>query len=136
MTALTCTETLSREMTSWVGTSSTMTRMSTLIIFCTTGTIRNSPGPLTSAQRPRVETTPRSYSGRILMEANITNSTNTTTTSMISHNNMTLILEREQRQELHALPVCDGDLSCCASGRTVTVKPSAAITSKTSFLCT
>src|SRR5438045_6807113 len=62
MTALTLTETLSREMTSWTGTLSTRTRRSTRTAFCTPGTMNTSPGPRTPAKRPSVKTTKRSYS--------------------------------------------------------------------------
>ncbi|MNL53472.1 hypothetical protein D3C87_1767220 [compost metagenome] len=65
MTAFTLTETLSREMTSWLGTSKTLMRWSTRTICWITGTIRIRPGPLTPVKRPSVKMTPRSYSRRI-----------------------------------------------------------------------
>src|ERR1700681_4369897 len=61
-TALTFTDTLSRVITSCFGTSSTMTRRSTLRICCTIGATRMRPGPLMPVKRPRVNMTPRSYS--------------------------------------------------------------------------
>ena len=64
-TALTFTETLSREITSWLGTSSTTMRRSTRTICCTPGISTTSPGPLTRQKRPSVKTTARSYSRRM-----------------------------------------------------------------------
>ena len=46
-TAFTCTDTLSREITSWVGTSMTTVRRSTRTICCKTGIMMIRPGPLT-----------------------------------------------------------------------------------------
>lgn len=45
--ASTFTDTLSREITSWVGTSMVTVRRSTFTICWTMGTSRNRPGPLT-----------------------------------------------------------------------------------------
>jgi hypothetical protein len=67
MTALTLTETLSREMTSWLGTSRTSVRRSTRTIFWTKGIRTMRPGPLTPVKRPSVKITPRWYSRRILI---------------------------------------------------------------------
>src|ERR671910_371461 len=64
-TALTFTETLSREITSWLGTSITTIRRSTRCICCTSGTRMISPGPRTPEKRPSVNTTPRPYSRRL-----------------------------------------------------------------------
>ncbi|MCY1212827.1 hypothetical protein D9M72_245760 [compost metagenome] len=61
-TALTFTETLSREITSCGGTSITTVRRSTLTICCTAGISSTRPGPLTRQKRPSMNTTPRSYS--------------------------------------------------------------------------
>ena len=61
-TAFTLTDTLSREMTSWLGTSRTTTRRSTLTICWIPRTTSTSPGPLTFQNRPSMKTTPRSYS--------------------------------------------------------------------------
>src|SRR3546814_9992824 len=71
-TALTFTETLSREMTSWLGTSMVTTRKSTRTICCTTGTTKIRPGPLTFVNLPRVNMTPRWYSRNILIALMIT----------------------------------------------------------------
>src|SRR5258706_1679284 len=65
-TALTFTETLSCEITSCGGTSSTRVRRSTRTICWTNGMSRIRPGPFTPVKRPRVKTTPRSYSRKIL----------------------------------------------------------------------
>jgi hypothetical protein len=70
---LTFTDTLSREITSWLGTSMTMVRRLTFTICCTIGMSRIRPGPFTPEKRPRVKTTPRSYSRRILIAWNRTN---------------------------------------------------------------
>src|SRR6056297_1611953 len=80
MTALTLTETLSKEITSWVGTSMTMTRRSTRTICWMNGITMISPGPLTLSNRPSVKITPRSYSRRILM---VLASRRTSTTTMV-----------------------------------------------------
>src|SRR5512135_2479737 len=66
-TALTFTDTLSREITSWVGTSSTTVRRSTRTACWMIGTMMTSPGPLTCQKRPSVNTTPRSYSRKMRM---------------------------------------------------------------------
>ena len=68
-TASTFIETLSREITSWVGTSITCVRRSTRTICCRNGASSTRPGPLTWLKRPSVKTTARSYSRRILMLA-------------------------------------------------------------------
>src|SRR5579864_185726 len=82
MTALTFTETLSREMTSWGGTSMTTVRRSTLTICCAAGKTRKMPGPLTAVKRPKVKITPRSYSFNTLKALNSINAAMTTTTIM------------------------------------------------------
>src|SRR5690625_3126410 len=64
-------------MTSWVGTSSTTTRKSTLTTCWITGMTRIRPGPLTLSKRPSVKMTPRSYSRRIFMVLNSRASKNT-----------------------------------------------------------
>ena len=61
-TALTFTETLSREITSCLGTCSTTVRSSSLRICWITGSTSRTPGPLTPVKRPSVNITPRSYS--------------------------------------------------------------------------
>src|SRR5256885_11422158 len=62
------TETLSREMTSCGGTSKTRVRRSTRTICWIGGTTKIKPGPFTPPKRPRKNTTPRSYSRRILID--------------------------------------------------------------------
>src|SRR5216683_6898206 len=79
MTALTLTETLSREITSWLGTSSTTMRRSTRTICWTNGTSSTRPGPLVPVYRPSVKTTARSYSRRILIAEATMIKTKTTT---------------------------------------------------------
>src|SRR5450756_2513989 len=73
-TALTLTETLSREITSWLGTSMTTVRKPTLTICWMPGIISTNPGPFTFQNRPSINTTPRSYSRsmRTLENANKT----------------------------------------------------------------
>src|SRR6185437_6561624 len=61
-TAFTFTETLSREITSWLGTSSTTVRSSTRTICWMPGIRTTRPGPLTFQKRPSWNTTPRWYS--------------------------------------------------------------------------
>ena len=65
-TAFTFTDTLSRVITSCGGTSNTTVRRSTLTICWITGHTTISPGPFTIQKRPSWNTTPRSYSRRIL----------------------------------------------------------------------
>src|SRR3954468_17039087 len=67
-TAFTLTETLSRVMTSCGGTSKTRVRRSTRTICWIGGTTKIRPGPFTLSKRPRKNTTPRSYSRRILID--------------------------------------------------------------------
>src|SRR3972149_2023677 len=83
-TALTLTETLSREITSCGGTSITMMRRSTFTIACTPGMMTIRPGPLTFQKRPSMNTTPRSYSRRIRNDAK----TSTTITTGIKLHEM------------------------------------------------
>ena len=66
-TALTFTDTLSREIRSCGGMSMTMVRMSTRSMVCSTGIRKIRPGPLTFQKRPSWNTTARSYSRRILI---------------------------------------------------------------------
>ncbi len=82
-TALTFTDTLSREMTSCVGTSSTTTRRSTLTMRCTSGMRMMRPGPFTPVKRPNVKITPRSYSLRILKICVAATASRTTTKAMM-----------------------------------------------------
>src|SRR3989344_1280610 len=63
-TALTLTETLSRDITSCGGTSITMMRRSTFTICWASGITTMMPGPFTFQKRPKRKTTPRSYSRR------------------------------------------------------------------------
>src|SRR5262249_19850341 len=77
----TFTETLSRRITSCFGTSSTMTRRSTLIMRWIIGHSRISPGPLMPVKRPSVNATPRSYSFSTRMELKIRMRTRTMTTT-------------------------------------------------------
>src|SRR6185436_8003080 len=80
MTAFTFTETLSRVITSWGGTSMVMVRRLTLTILSTKGSRSTSPGPEPSppgfstalARRPNRKITPRSYSRRMRTEEPIT----------------------------------------------------------------
>src|SRR5512143_33747 len=64
-TALTFTDTLSCEITSWLGTSNTTVRRSTRTICWMPGMMSTSPGPFTFQKRPSMNTTPRSYSRRM-----------------------------------------------------------------------
>src|SRR5262245_36039516 len=80
-TAFTFTETLSRRITSCFGTSSTMTRRSTLIMRWIMGHSRIRPGPLMPVKRPSVNVTPRSYSFSTRTALKIRMATRTTTTS-------------------------------------------------------
>src|SRR5690606_31825939 len=75
MTALTRTDTLSREITSCVGTSITIVRRSTRTICWIPGTTMTMPGPLTFQNRPSRKITPRSYSRRILIALKRSSST-------------------------------------------------------------
>src|SRR5215813_12700870 len=76
MTAFTFTDTLSRVITSWGGTSMVMVRRLTLTILSTKGMRRMRPGPLPSppgltmapACRPKRKITARSYSRRMRTE--------------------------------------------------------------------
>src|SRR3954451_12130399 len=85
-TAFTFTETLSREITSCGGTSNTRVLKSTRTICWIGGTTKISPGPFTPPKRPRKNTTPRSYSRRILIDemARSTSSTTMPPTKYIS----------------------------------------------------
>src|SRR5574340_1497745 len=92
-TALTLTETLSREITSWLGTSNTTVRRSTRTICWMPGMMITSPGPFTFQKRPSMNTTPRSYSRRMRMLA--TSSAMTRNTMVIPPNsNMVILLVR------------------------------------------
>ena len=64
-TALTLTETLSREITSWLGTSSTTVRRSTRTICWMHRDQQHQARPLDRQKRPSWNTTPRSYSRRM-----------------------------------------------------------------------
>src|SRR3990167_6167954 len=64
-TALTLTDTLSREITSCGSTSMVTTRRSTRTICCRPGITITRPGPLIFQNRPSWNTTPRSYSRRM-----------------------------------------------------------------------
>ncbi len=79
MTAFTFTDTLSREMTSWLGTSMVTTRRSTRTICCTTGITKIRPGPFTLENRPNVKMTPRWYSRNTLIALTTTTSSTTMT---------------------------------------------------------
>src|SRR5262245_13035090 len=69
MTALTETVTLSRVITSCGGTSMVTVRKLTLTIRSIGRKTRITPGPLAAGNtRPSLKITPRSYSGRILIE--------------------------------------------------------------------
>jgi hypothetical protein len=81
-TALTRTDTLSREITSCGGTSITVMRRSTRNMRWISGTSSTRPGPLVPVNRPSVSTTPRSYSGNTLTEENSRNAASTTSTPM------------------------------------------------------
>ena len=68
-TALTFTDTLSRVITSCGGTSSTTVRRLTRTIRSMGANTRITPGPFGPTRSlPSLKITPRSYSGRILME--------------------------------------------------------------------
>ena len=67
-TALTFSVTLSREITSWLGTSITTMRRSMRTICWMPGIRITRPGPLTRQKRPSWNTTPRSYSRRMRSE--------------------------------------------------------------------
>src|SRR3989338_2678103 len=90
-TALTFTDTLSREITSCGGTSITMMRRSTFTISCTPGMMTIRPGPLTFQKRPSMKTTPRSYSRRIRNAEN-TSTTITTGTKLHEINPISITL--------------------------------------------
>src|SRR5688572_1871966 len=110
MTALTLTETLSREITSCLGTSSTIVRRSTRTIFWITGQTMMRPGPLTPSKRPRKKMTPRSYSRRTLIELVSSMKTSTTTAlqkigSSVIASLLFLVGRDEQRQPLDAIHV-------------------------------
>src|SRR5580658_4300852 len=79
-TALTLTDTLSREMTSCFGTLSTTVRSSSFFICWIAGKTSRTPGPLTPVNRPSVNITPRSYSLRMRIELAINSSNMTTMT--------------------------------------------------------
>src|SRR4029453_12862363 len=87
MTAFTLTDTLSRVITSWGGTSMVMVRRLTLTILSTKGRRRTSPGPEPSppgfstalARRPKRKIPPRSYSRRMRTEEPITKTPTTRT---------------------------------------------------------
>ena len=87
MTAFTFTETLSRVITSWGGTSMVMVRRLTFTILSTKGMRRIRPGPDPSppglmtalARRPKRKITARSYSRRIFTEEAITKTATTST---------------------------------------------------------
>src|SRR5512139_283071 len=90
-TALTLTETLSCEITSWLGTSNTTVRRSTRTICWIPGMMITSPGPFTFQKRPSMNTTPRSYSRRMRrLEA----SSATMTNAMVNplNSNMVILL--------------------------------------------
>src|SRR5512139_1730004 len=92
-TALTLTETLSCEITSWLGTSNTTVRRSTRTICWIPGMMITSPGPFTFQKRPSMNTTPRSYSRRMRrLEA----SSATMTNAMVNplNSNMIVLLVR------------------------------------------
>src|SRR5512139_3232018 len=92
-TALTLTETLSCEITSWLGTSNTTVRRSTRTICWIPGMMITSPGPFTFQKRPSMNTTPRSYSRRMRrLEA----SSATMTNAMVNplNSNMIILLVR------------------------------------------
>ena len=78
-TALTFTETLSREITSCGGTSMVTMRRSTRTIFWMPGMRSTSPGPFTFQKRPSWNTTARSYSRR--MRIALANRISSSTTS-------------------------------------------------------
>ena len=75
ITALTLSDTLSREMTSCGATSMATVRRLTFTILSTKGISRMTPGrwPLLGTSRPRRKTTARSYSRRILTDEDRTN---------------------------------------------------------------
>src|SRR5580693_10027019 len=100
MTAETLTETLSREITSCGGTSSTITRRSTRTICWMNGTRRKRPGPLVPVKRPSVKTTPRSYSRRMRMEDQRKISAKTAMKMIGGKNNMVLLLVRLMRRPI------------------------------------
>src|SRR5512146_1095596 len=87
ITAFTFTETLSRVITSWGGTSMVMVRRLTFTILSMNGMSRTRPGPEPSppglkmalARRPKRKITPRSYSRRMRTEEAITNTAITIT---------------------------------------------------------
>src|SRR5579872_932663 len=84
-TASTLTETLSREIRSWLGTSMTTVRKSTRTICWKNGTSRIKPGPLTLEKRPSVNMTARSYSRMILIDAFATSKSTTIRNNGISN---------------------------------------------------
>src|ERR1700730_9025301 len=108
-TALTFTETLSREITSCLGTSSTITRRSTLRICCTIGATRTRPGPLMPVKRPRVNITPRSYSFNTLTVVKNNAAAKTITTAMNGMNFSCASIYRLNPQ-LQSLDLHDADL--------------------------
>src|SRR4051812_34714490 len=99
-TAFTFTETLSREITSCGGTSNTRVLKSTRTICWIGGTTKISPGPFTLSKRPRKNTTPRSYSRRILIDA-IASSTSRTTAPPMKYMSFPLRFDIED-QPVHA----------------------------------
>src|SRR6266852_4494306 len=90
ITALTLTDTLSRVITSWGGTSMVMVRRLTFTILSMNGISSTRPGPEPSppglmmalARRPKRKITPRSYSRRMRTDEARTNITMTMTGTM------------------------------------------------------
>ncbi len=81
-TALTFKVTLSREITSWLGTSITTMRRSMRTICWMPGISTTRPGPLTFQKRPSWNTTPRWYSRRMRNELTAMNATRINATAM------------------------------------------------------
>src|SRR5262245_36836118 len=118
-TALTLIVTLSSVITSCAGTSSVITRVSTRTIRSRIGMSRNKPGPRAPTSRPSRNTTPRSYSGTILIAEN----TSISTTSRIAarQNRTTAVMtaplgidgrsidQRDRAPSLAFFVIADGD---------------------------